>query len=138
MEQLLERALGDGWRKLVVDGVTATPVEVRHGAAVKVVDGPRTETVPRPAWPARLDELLAGARNVHLLAPEGDVHARRSKRGTWLVSAGKPSSSAMPSRVHDRARQHPLPVDHPLFRATKISRDKERQVQHYVELLRAL
>jgi SAM-dependent methyltransferase len=31
-----------------------------------------------------------------------------------------------------------LPADHPLFKATKIGRDKERQVQHYVELLRTL
>ena len=31
-----------------------------------------------------------------------------------------------------------MPDEHPLFTATKISRDKERQVQHYVELLRAL
>jgi len=136
MEQLLERALGDGWRKLVVDGVTATPVEVRRGAAVKVVDGPRTETVTRADWPARLDGLLDGARNVHLLAPDGDMHARRTKKGAWLVSAGRASSSAAPTREHDRVRRHPLPADHPLFRATKISRDKERQVQHYVELLR--
>ena len=138
MEQLHERALGDGWRKLVVDGVTATPVDVRRGAAVKVVDGPRTETVPRAEWPARLDALLDHARNVHLLTPDGDVHARRTKKGTWLVSSGKPSSSAAPSREHDRAPHHPLPADHPLFRATKISRDKARQVQHYVELLRPL
>ena len=138
MEQLRERALGDGWRKLVVDGVTATPVDVRRGPAVKVVDGPRTETVPREAWPDRLDALLDGARNVHLLAPDGDVHARRTKKGAWLVSSGKPSSTAAPSREHDRARRHPLPADHPLFRETKISRDKERQVQHYVELLRPL
>jgi SAM-dependent methyltransferase len=138
MEQLRERALGDGWRMLVADGVTATPVEVRHGAAVKVVDGPRTETVPREQWPARLDELLESARNVHLLTPDGDVHARRTKKGTWLVSTGKASSSAAPTRAHDRTPQHPLPGDHPLFRATKISRDKERQVQHYVELLRPL
>jgi SAM-dependent methyltransferase len=138
MEQLHERALGDGWRKLVVDGVTATPVDVRRGAAVKVVDGPRTETVPRAEWPARLDALLDHARNVHLLSPDGDVHARRTKKGTWLVSSGRPSSGAAPSREHDRAPHHPLPADHPLFRATKISRDKARQVQHYVELLRAL
>ena len=138
MEQLHERALGDGWRKLVVDGVTATPVDVRRGRAVKVVDGPRTETVPREDWPARLDALLDGARNVHLLTPDGDVHARRTKKGAWLVSKGKPSSSARPTGEHDRARSHPLPADHPLFRATGISRDKERQVQHYVELLRPL
>ncbi len=138
MEQLHDRALGEGWRKLVVDGITATPVDVRRGAAVKVVDGPRTETVPRAEWPARLDALLDDARNVHLLTPDGDVHARRTKKGAWLVSSGKPSSGAAPTREHDRARRHPLPVDHPLFRATKISRDKERQVQHYVELLRPL
>ncbi len=138
MEQLHERALGEGWRKLVVDGITATPVHVRRGAAVKVVDGARTETVLRKQWPARLAGLLGGARNVHLLAPDGDVHARRTKKGTWLVSSGRPSSGAAPVREHDRARRRALPVEHPLFRATRISHDKERQVQHYVELLRPL
>jgi hypothetical protein len=138
MEQLRSRALGEGWRKLVVDGVTITPVLLKRGAVVKVVDGPRTETVPREEWPVRLDALLESARNVHLLAPDGDLHARRTKKGNWLVSHGKPSSEAPAVGAHDRERQHALPADHPLFRATKISRDKERQVQHYVELLRTL
>jgi hypothetical protein len=138
MEQLRSRAVGEGWRKLVVDGVTITPVLLKRGAVVKVVDGPRTETVPREEWPVRLDALLESARNVHLLAPDGDVHARRTKKGNWLVSHGKPSSEAPAIGAHDRERQHALPADHPLFRATKISRDKERQVQHYVELLRTL
>lgn len=138
MEELRDRALGAGWRKLVADGVTATPVAVRRGPAVKVVDGPRTETVPRDEWPQRLDALLADARNVHLLAPEGDLHARRTKQGRWLVSRGRPSSPAAPSEGHDRAKAHPLPDDHPLFAATRSSRDKVRQVQHYVELLRPL
>ncbi|MDX6424835.1 MAG: hypothetical protein QOD52_240 [Gaiellaceae bacterium] len=138
MEQLRSRALGEGWRKLVADGIAATPVALKRGPAVKVVDGPRTETVPREDWPARLDALLENARNVHLLAPDGDLHARRTKRGNWLVSHGKPSSQTPVDDAHDRERQRALPADHPLFRATKISRDKERQVQHYVELLRAL
>jgi SAM-dependent methyltransferase len=138
MDALRDQALGDGWRKLVADGVTATPISVRRGPAVKVVDGPRTETVPRDEWPARLESLLDGATNVHLLAPQGDVHARRTKKGRWLVSRGKPSSGAEPVAAHDRTPQHPLPSDHPLFAATRISRDKERQVQHYVELLRPL
>jgi SAM-dependent methyltransferase len=138
MDELRERALRGGWRKLVVDGVSATPVELRRGDAVKLVDGPRTETVERGAWPERLDALLAGARNVHLLAPDGDLHARRTKKGRWLVSRGRPSSTDAASREHDRRRRHPLPADHPLFRATRVSRDKERQVQHYVELLRPL
>ena len=138
MEELRERALSNGWRKLVVDGVTATPVELTRGSALKLVDGARTETVDRSAWPERLDTLLADARNVHLLAPDGDLHARRSKKGRWLVSRGRPSSDAAPSGSHDRSKRHPLAADHPLFRATKISRAKERQVQHYVELLRPL
>jgi SAM-dependent methyltransferase len=138
VEELRDRAVGDGWRKLVVDGVTAAPVTLRRGAAVKVVDGARTETVDRPAWPGRVDELLAGARHVHLHAPDGDLHARRTKKGKWLVSRGKASSPAGAGAEHDRAKQHPLPSDHPLFRVTRSSRDKQRQVQHYVELLRPL
>jgi SAM-dependent methyltransferase len=138
MEQLRERALGEGWRKLVVDGVTATPVSLRRGRAVKVGDGDRTETVPREEWPLRLDALLEPARNVHLLGADGDVHARRTKKGRWLVSRGKPSSEVAASEAHDRERVHALPADHALFKATKIGRDKERQVQHYIELLRTL
>ena len=118
--------------------MTATPVELARGWALKVVDGARTETVDRDSWAQRLDALLAEARNVHLLAPDGDLHARRTKRGRWLVSKGRPSSDQTPSGRHDRDKRHPLPADHPLFRATKISRDKERQVQHYIELLRQL
>src|SRR5437868_6920728 len=97
MEELRERALAGGWRKLVVDGVTATPVELARGPALKVVDGAHTETVDRDAWPDRLDALLAAARNVHLLAPDGDLHARRTKNGRWLSSRGRPSSDAAPS-----------------------------------------
>ena len=138
MNELRERALGDGWRKLVADGVTATPVELRRGAAVKIVDGPRTETVDRDAWPARLDALLEHARNVHLLGPDGDVHARRTKKGKWLVSVGKPSSQAAAPRTHDRAKRRALADDDPLFAVTGADADKRRQVQHYVELLRPL
>ena len=137
-DEFRARAAGEGWRKLVADDVVATPVMVRRGPAVKIVDGPRTETVPRADWPARLDELLGSARNVHVLSPEGDLHARRTKKGRWLVSRGRASSTAAPTEAHDREVRHPLPKDHPLFKATRISRDKERQVQHYVELLRGL
>jgi len=73
-------------------GIAATPVTLKRGPAVKVVDGPRTETVPREEWPARLDALLESARNVHLLTPDGDLHARRTKKGNWLVSHSKASS----------------------------------------------
>jgi len=138
VNELHERALGEGWRKLVADGVTATPVELKRGSAVKVVDGPRTETVDREAWPARLDTLLEHARHVHLLAPDGDLHARRTKKGKWLLSHGKPSSGAEAPVMHDRVKQRALPDDHPLFAVTGADPDKRRQVQHYVELLRPL
>jgi hypothetical protein len=138
MDDLRERARGVGWRKLVVDGVTAVPVELKRGAAVKVEEGGRTETVDRAAWPERLEELLADARHIHLHAPDGDTHARRTKKGRWLVSRGRPSSTAPVGAAHDRRHRYPLPPDHPLFDATKLSRDKYRQVQHYVELLRPL
>jgi SAM-dependent methyltransferase len=138
MEQLRDRALGTGWRKLVVDGLTATPVALKRGDAVKLVDGPHTETVDRDAWPARLDALLADARHAHLLSPEGDVHARRTKKGKWLESVARASSAAPVAAAHDREKHHPLPADHPLFTVTHSSRDKQRQVQHYVELLRPL
>jgi len=118
--------------------VTATPVELRRGAAVKLVDGARTEIVDRGAWEGRVDVLLEGARHAHLLAPDGDLHARRTKKGKWLVSRGKASSSASATTAHDREKQHPFAPDHPLFKVTRSSRDKQRQVQHYVELLRPL
>lgn len=105
---------------------------------MKLVDGANTETIDLDAWPGRLDALLADARNAHLLSPDGDVHARRTKKGKWLESVAKPSSAAPVGAEHDRAKQHPLPADHPLFRVTRSSRDKQRQVQHYVELLRPL
>ncbi len=94
--------------------------------------------MPRDEWPGRLELLLGGATNVHLLSPDGDVHARRTKRGKWLVSSGKASSQAPVAASHDREKRHALPADHPLFKVTHSSRDKQRQVQHYVELLRGL
>jgi SAM-dependent methyltransferase len=138
MDELRERACGVGWRKLAVDGASATPVELKRGPAVKLERDGRTETIARESWPARLDELLDSARNVHLLSPDGDVHARRTKRGKWLVSRGRPSSPKEAPATHDRRHAYPLPADHPLFDATRLSPDKYRQVQHYVELLRPL
>jgi SAM-dependent methyltransferase len=138
MNELRELALGREWRKLVVDGVAATPVELRRGPAIKIVEGVRTETVSLTSWPERLDTLLESARNVHLHAPDGDIHARRTKRGRWLVSHGRPSTTSTAGVGHDRKKQHPLPANHPLFAATHSSPAKRRQVQHYVELVRAL
>lgn len=149
MEELRTEAgrLG-GWRKLVVGSATATPVELKRGPAVKLVDGLRTETIEVADWPARLDALLLDADRVHLLSPDGDVHARRTKKGRWLISRGRPSTTAPVELAHDHERQYPLAQGDPLFVATglvspegrvrKQHADKYRQVQHYVELLRPL
>jgi hypothetical protein len=153
------------WRRCVfsIGGrkVTAVPVGLRRGAAVKLVE-PRgrreeTTTIPASEWAVRVSGLLEGADRVHLLAPDGDWHARRTKRGRWLVSRGRPSLASnsllqAPLPPHDRTRRHPLPADDPearrlfvttgLFspegRLRKPQAAKYRQVQHYLELLRPL
>lgn len=151
----------DGWRKAVIaDGgakVTASPVRLRRGPAVKVVESrggrEETRTMQPDEWPPHADELLAAARRVHVLTPHEDWHARRTKRGRWLVSRGRPSAEAPAEpAAHDRARRHPLSPDDPealrllvatgLFspegRLRKPHAGKYRQVQHYLELLRPL
>ena len=149
MEELRRQAGSIGtWRKLVIGTVTATPVELKRGQAVKLVDGPRTETVGAGEWPARLESLLEDADRVHLLSPDGDVHARRTKKGRWLLSRGRPSTAAAVELAHDHEKRYPLAQDDPLFvgiglvspegRLRKQHADKYRQVQHYVELLRPL
>ena len=152
------------WRRCVVtiEGrkVVAGPVALRDHRGVKVVEPEgrreRTTMLTMDDWPARAAALLADADRVHVLSRNGDWHARRSKRGRWLVSRGRPSEyeAAAPASLpaHDRARRHPLPPEDPearrLFVATglfspegrlrKPQADKYRQVQHYVELLRPL
>jgi SAM-dependent methyltransferase len=148
---------GRDWRKCVLraggDKVTASPVVLKRGPAVKLVESrggrEETSTVPDEDWPARLDDLLLAADRAHLLGADQDWHARRTKRGRWLVSRGKPSAPAAPvAAAHDRAPQHALSVTDPLFAATglvspegrvrKPHAAKYRQVQHYLELLRPL
>jgi SAM-dependent methyltransferase len=151
----------DEWRKCVVSGAgaraTATPVQLKRGPAVKLVraDGrrERTSTLVAADWPALACELLDEADRVHLHAVAGDWHARRTKRGRWLVSRGRPSapgSSGLPG--HDRVPRRRLSPDDPevqrllvatgLFspegRLRKQQAAKYRQVQHYLELLAPL
>ena len=142
----------DSWHK-----VSASPVDLSGGPAVKVVKsiGRREEarTVPLERWPAELEALVqAGPERVHVTGTERDWHARRTKRGRWLVSSGKPSARRAALSPHDRERRYPLPPEDEgvrrLFVATglfspagNLRREfagKYRQVQHYVELLRAL
>ena len=144
---------GDEWSKCVLKRpglgkLVASRVALKRGPAVKLVEtvGRReeTRTVPLDQWPEAARELLDGPLDeVHLLGTGADWHARRSKKGRWLVSRGKPSLPGRPTvQPHDRTPRHPLPPDDPevarLFAATGADGDKVRQVQHYLELLRPL
>ncbi len=117
MNELRELALGRDWRKLVADGVAASPVELRRGPAVKVVDGVRTETVPQSTAGRRASTSCSSMRATFTCTrPTGDVHARRTKRGRWLVSRGRPSAATAPVPAATTARSSiRCRADHPLF-----------------------
>jgi SAM-dependent methyltransferase len=153
-ETLADTQLIDTWTKAVFrrperGRLVASPVGLKRGAAVKLVEtvGRREETrnVPLADWPMQLRALLEEALlGVDVVGPAGDWHARRTKKGRWLVTRGKPSapSSKRGLAAHDRSPVYPLPPGDPevakLFAATGATADKQRQVQHYVELLRPL
>lgn len=166
--ELLTR--GDGWLRASFtpargtapwDRTTASPVAVRGRTAVKLVTrngkAESTRTVELGEWPSRLAELTGtGAMNLDVLAPEFEWHARRTRRGRWLVSKGRPSierTASPPSPApHDRPRRQALSEDNErvreLFIATGLfskngvllgdAAGKFRQVQHYLDLLRPL
>ena len=142
----------NGWQKL-----TASPVRLKGGLGVKIVETrgrrERTRTIPLEDWPGRAADLLEQPlAQAHLLTRSRDWHARRTKKGRWLVSSGKPSSPETRIAGHDRERSYPLPPEHPQVRRLLVATgifspqgnlrsgfaDKYRQVQHYVELLRPL
>jgi SAM-dependent methyltransferase len=153
-EELAEPDLLECWSKAVFrrpekGRLTASPVGLKRGPAVKLVEtvGKREETrnVALVDWPGELrvllDEPLLG---IDVVGVNGDWHARQTKKGRWLVSRGKPSAAAVRGGIaaHDRRPHYPLDPNDPdvarLFKATGATPDKQRQVQHYVELLRPL
>ena len=121
MEELRERALGGGWRKLVVDGVTATPVDARAR--------PGGQDRRRGAHRDRRPRRVARARSTRCSPTRGTSTCSRPtatctraarRRDAGSSRAARPSSDAAPTRPRTTAgKQHPLPADHPLFRATK-------------------
>jgi len=153
-EELAEPELIECWSKAVFrrpekGRLTASPVGLKRGPAVKLVEtvGKREETrnVALADWPGELrgllDEPLLG---IDVVGVNGDWHARQTKKGRWLVSRGKPSSPKTRGGLpgHDRRPHYPLDPADPdvaaLFEATGATPDKQRQVEHYVELLRPL
>jgi SAM-dependent methyltransferase len=153
-EELADPELIESWTKCTLrrpeqGKLVASPVALKRGPAVKLVEnvGKRQETrnVMLADWPSELrgllDEPLLG---IDVAGREADWHARLTKRGRWLVTRAKPSQPGAPFGLahHDRRPVYPLPPDDPevarLFAATGATPDKQRQVQHYVELLRPL
>ena len=153
-EELADPELIESWTKCTLrrperGKLVASPVALRRGPSVKVVEnvGKRQETrnVALADWPGELrgllDEPLLG---IDVVGINGDWHARQTKKGRWLVTRGKPSVPAARGGLaaHDRRPHYPLDPQDPevarLFAATGATPDKQRQVEHYVELLRAL
>jgi SAM-dependent methyltransferase len=153
-EELADPELIECWTRCTLrrperGKLVASPVALKRGPAVKLVEdvGKRQETrnVELADWPGELrgllDEPLLG---IDVVGVNGDWHARQTKKGRWLVSRGKPSvpgaRGGLPA--HDRRPHYPLDPQNPevarLFRATGATPDKQRQVEHYVELLRPL
>ena len=102
---------------------------------------PRTETVPprRVAGaPRRARSRMRGTSTCSRLTAMCTPAARRS--GRWLVSHGRPSSTDVATGdQHDRdAATIRCRRSIRSSRRRGSRRDKERQVQHYVELLRTL
>ena len=129
--------MADGWRKLVVDGVTATPVDAaarRRGEARRRRRAPRRSsgrTGPRGSTAAGRCAQRAPA-----LTGRRFTHAGRRRAAGW--SRGKAVLVRAAVRSGTTATAASACRGSPLSAATRISRDKERQVQHYVELLRTL
>ena len=138
MNELRERALGARLAEARRRRRGRVPVELRRGPAVKIVDGVRTETVPSRTGRRGSTGCSRPRGRCTCTRPDGDVHARRTKRGRWLVSRGRPSR-------HGTAAAEPRPGEAApaARRSSAVRRDaelagKRRQVQHYVELLRSL
>ena len=153
-EELADPEFFQTWSKAVIrrpdkGKLTASPVALKRGPSVKLVEtiGRREETrnVRVDDWPTELRTLLdEPLLSIDVVGRQADWHARRTKKGRWLVTRGKPSLAAPRGGLaaHDRTPSHPLPPTDPevarLFAATGATADKQRQVQHYVELLRPL
>lgn len=150
-EDLVEPERLELWTKAVFrrpgrGKLVASPVALKRGPAVKLVEtvGRREETrnVALADWRVELSSLLDEALStIDVVGQPGDWHARRTKKGRWLVSRSKPSRADAPAGLasHDRKRLHQLQPDDPdvarLFEATGATLDKRRQVQHYLDLL---
>lgn len=160
------------WRKCIVtpgrqaaafvpwDKLTAQPIRLARGAAIKVVTragrDEHTATLDPDRWAERLSKALeAGPCHLDVVSPEVDWHARRTREGRWLVSRSRPSlPAAAPEELpaHDRSPHRALDLEDPRVRQLFVAlglysahgvplgemAGKVQQIQHFIELLRTL
>ena len=148
-------AAGDGgWSRLV-----GTPVTLREGVGVKLVAtvGTRdeTETVRPAEWADAARRRCSPSRSTRPTSsrpPATCTPAARRRAGCWSRRASPSRPEDVAVAAHDRRRGRALDLDDPeVVRAVHRdrpgrrlrpdpdrARDKERQLQHYLELLRPL
>ena len=93
-------------RPVRIKGQDLWQAEMRDGTQSK------TRNLTEPAARKGLEDILAqtGKRELHLVTTEGDLHVRIGKRGTPLVSRGKPKAApaAVVPAGNDRTKRQPL------------------------------
>jgi SAM-dependent methyltransferase len=119
------------------------PVDLKAGRRLQVVssDGVRPSTrnldFAEAAAGDALDELLAEPfGNWHVETTETTLQLRVTKRGDAQVHRGAPATSG-PDKAHDRAKEHLLATDDPLYEAIGGTAAKRRQVDAFLRALAA-
>jgi SAM-dependent methyltransferase len=139
----LVRAVAAGRQRTAQPSVARAelrPVDLKKGRHLQVVthDG-RQATTRNTAYGAAgptVDALLAEPfGNWHVETVDETVQLRVTKKGAAQVHRSLSSRRDVEPRQHDRARQHLLAPDDPLFAALGADADKRRQVDAFLRLL---
>src|SRR6478735_3033238 len=139
----LVRAVAAGRRRSAHPAVARAelrPVDLKGGRMLQVVthDGrtATTRNTPYGAAAATVDALLAEPfGNWHVETVDETVQLRVTKKGAAQVHRSPSSRREVEVRSHDRARQHLLAPDDPIFTALGADGDKRRQVDAFLRLL---
>ncbi|HLS04024.1 MAG TPA: SAM-dependent methyltransferase [Actinomycetales bacterium] len=141
-------AIGAGRRRSAqapLRRVEIRPVEIRgakHGQVVRHGTEMRTDNYgsdagARAAFSAAIDELLAlPFGNWHVETTDVTYQLRVTKKGKAQVHRG-PGVQALTDTSHDRAKQHLLAPDDPIFSILGADADKRRQVDAFLRNVRA-
>ncbi|MFC3687009.1 class I SAM-dependent methyltransferase [Aquipuribacter hungaricus] len=151
LAEVRDLLLGDGLLRAVAAGrrrgaqpsaprVELRAVTVSAGRRVVVTERhervPLTRTLDAAALVPAVDALLAEPfGNWHVEHAGGTLQLRVTKRGEAQVhrsSRAADDAPAAPAASHDRAKQHRLPPDDPLFDAVGAGAAKRRQVDAFL------